>query len=233
MSSNRATRLFLLASLLLCTSQFARAQPGIVADSRRLVWPNVGIAGAIRPRPTICGTPTPGATAAAINAAIAACPTGQTVFLAAGTYNIDGIDFGGGKSNVTLRGAGANQTLIVFNSTASVGCNGWFPDVCIHSSDTNYKGGPSNIANWSSSTATACPPGYSGACYPRGLNTITLSSTTNLAVGKPLILDQLNDDTSGSSFSDRGAIYVCAVSSCSDDSSGGPGGAARPGRDQI
>src|SRR5262249_53522408 len=99
MSSNRATRLFLLASLLLCTSQFARAQQGIVADSRRIDWTNVGIAGGIPPRPTICATLNPGATAAAINAAIAACPTGQTVFLAAGTYNIDAIDFDGGQAH--------------------------------------------------------------------------------------------------------------------------------------
>src|SRR5262249_46048785 len=135
--------------------------------------------------------------------------------------------------NVTLRGAGADQTFLVFNPTASVSCNGWQPDVCIHSSDTNYKGAPTNSTTWTSTTTTACPPGYSGTCYPKGLTTIMLGWTTKLAVGKPMMLDRLNDDTSGSNFGDNGGIYVCAVAACSDDSNGGPGEAARPGRDQV
>jgi len=51
-----------------------------------------------------------------INSAIAACPSGQVVFLSAGTYNIGQITFGS-ESGVTLRGAGAGQTVI--NTTAS------------------------------------------------------------------------------------------------------------------
>src|SRR5262249_61611617 len=127
-------------------------------------------------------------------------------------------------SNVPAAGAGADQTFLVFNPTASVSCNGWQPDVCIHSSDTNYKGAPTNSTTWTSTTTTACPPGYSGTCYPKGLTTIMLGSTTNLAVGKPMMLDQLNDDTIGSNFGDNGGIYVCAVAAFSDDSNGGRGG---------
>ena len=232
------TRLHLCFCGLAVTSLVTLAAPAraqsVVADSRRILWSQVGIPGGIPTRPTICATLNPGVTATQINSAIASCPAGQTVRLQPGTYNIDGIDFGAAKSNVTLRGAGANQTFLIFNANASVlTCNGWEPDVCIHSTDTNYKGAPTNLANWSSTSTIPCPADYSGTCYPKGLNSITLSSTTNLAVGKPMIIDQLNDDSSGSNFGDNGGIYVCATAICSDDSDGGPGEAARLGRDQL
>ena len=64
----------------------------------------------------VCATLNPGATATQINAAITACPSGQVVSLAAGTYSIsdDGVVM---KSGVTLRGAGADKTLLVFSTT--------------------------------------------------------------------------------------------------------------------
>ena len=75
-----------------------------------------GVPGGIPNRTTIYRTLTPSNTAAEINAAIAACPSGQVVYLSAGEYNIGQISFGS-KSGVTLRGAGAGQTII--NATAS------------------------------------------------------------------------------------------------------------------
>ncbi len=142
--------------------------------------------------------------------------------LNAGTYNIGGIDFGGGKSNVTLRGAGADQTFLVFNN--DVGCHGFLADVCMESSDLNWRGGPSNLTNWT-------------AGYAKDTTTITLASVPNLKVGFPLILDQL-DDTS-----DNGGIMVTdsngTMSSTSPGVSGpyslegNGGGAQRPGRQQL
>src|SRR5881628_3102061 len=88
---------------------------GILDPSRAIDWSRAGIAGGIPNRTTICATLNPGSTAAEINDAVTACPAEQVVFLAAGTFNLDaGIIL---KTDVTLRGAGANQTKLVFNGT--------------------------------------------------------------------------------------------------------------------
>ena len=82
----------------------------IIPTDRRIDWTYTGIPGGIPNRTTIYTTLSPGATAAQINTAISACPSDQVVLLSAGTYNISGmINL---KSNRTLRGAGANQTII-------------------------------------------------------------------------------------------------------------------------
>jgi len=198
----------------------AQQWSGIIDPGRAVDWSTVSPTGGVGNRTTICTTLNPGASASQINSALQSCASGGVVYLNAGTYSIAGIDFGAGKSNVTLRGAGADKTLLVFNSSAAIGCNGWWADVCMHSSDTNFSGAPSNTANWT-------------AGYAKGSRVITLSSTANLKVGMPVLLDQLNDDPSGSNDGDNGNIYVCAVSTCSDDSGGGPGGSARVGRDQV
>ncbi len=192
---------------------------GIIDPSRAVDWTTVGVPGGIPTRTNVCATVAAGSTAAQINAAIAGCASGGVVMLAAGSFNLSSsIDFAG-KTNVTLRGAGADKTLVTFSS--SVSCRGQNADVCVDSGDTNWAGGPSNAANWT-------------AGYARGATSITLDKTTNLKVGSPLFLDQMNDDATG--VSDDGNIYVCTEVSalCNDDGpSGGPGGASRTGRDQT
>src|SRR5205809_2033485 len=106
-------RVLLLCSLLvLCLSTPAHAQlwSGIIDPSRAVDWSQAGIPGGIPNRTTICATLNPGATAAQINSALAACPSGQVVFLNAGTYNLSGALSFSGHSNVTLRGAGPDRT---------------------------------------------------------------------------------------------------------------------------
>jgi hypothetical protein len=121
------------------------------------------------------------------------------VFLNAGTYSIDspGININN-KSNVTLRGAGADQTKLVFTSAGHNGCNGLGAAFCIRFTDTGWwQGSPGTTANWT-------------AGYAQGTTQITLSTTANLQVGKVMVLDQL-DDTS-----DDGSIYNCqTVGDCS------------------
>lgn len=205
-----------LLVLVFLTGQNVYGQQTIVAPSRSVDWRNVGISGGVPARSIVCATLSAGATAAQINSAIAACPSGQVVKLNAGTYNLSaGINFNN-KSNVTLRGAGADQTFIVFGSGAGIGCHGLTANVCLDAADTNWPGGTSNTANWT-------------AGYAKGATTITLSSTTNLAVGKPLVLDQLDDTT------DSGDIYVCetVAGRCNDDGpSGGSSGGQRNNRAQ-
>lgn len=216
----------ILILLLATFSLNAQTWSGIVDASRAANWAGVGISGGIPARTTICSTLTSSATAANIESAISGCTAGQVVYLSAGTYNLSaGITFGA-KSNVTLRGAGADQTFLVFSNDDS--CHGASSSICIDSSDTNWKGGTSNSATWS-------------AGYTKGTTTITLSSVTNLKVGNPLILDQLDDATAPC---DDGSIIISASStacaSATSPGSVGPfslegngGGAQRSGRQQT
>src|SRR5690242_11823690 len=187
----------------------AQSASGIIAPNRMVDWSNAGVQGGIQNRTTVCATLSPGASASEINSAIASCPSGQVVYLNAGTYNLSsGITFGK-TDNVTLRGAGANQTFLVFSAGSS--CNGPVSDVCFAGS-SNWSGGPNNTASWTGG-------------YSTGTTTITLGSTSNLAVGNLLILDQMDD------ASDTGQVFVCGTQGvCSLE---GPAGSTRSGRSQT
>jgi hypothetical protein len=174
-------------------------------------WAGAGVSGGIPARATICTTLSAGVTTAQINSAIAACPENQTVFLNAGTYslgNTNGIQFGT-KNNVTLRGAGADATKLVFTGRGS--CTGAPSVICIASTwigITGHGGDPQNLQNWT-------------AGYAQGSTVLTFASTAGLAVGNTVILDQLDDS------SDTGGIYVCGDALvCSYD--GGHGNSRDP-----
>lgn len=198
----------LLALILLSFCTHSQAQT-VIDASRRIDWSGAGVEGDIPTRTTICATLKPGATAAQINSAIAACPSGQVVKLNAGTYNLSsGIDFNG-RSNVTLRGAGPDQTFLVFSG--GVSCGGLGADICIQNGALNSTDWPGNTADWT-------------AGYSVDTTSITLSSTANLKVGSLLMLDQLDDRSDGD------GIYVCQMPrGCATE---GPGGSGRPGRVQ-
>lgn len=205
-------RLSLLVSLVILgfsAHSYAQNASGIVNSSRVIDWSKAGIPGGTPTSTAICTTLNPGATAAQINSAIAACPSGQVVFLSAGTYNLtSGIDFDN-SSNVTLRGAGGDQTSLVFSG--NVNCFGLSADVCFRNGDNSYAGGPAHSASWT-------------AGYSKGTTQITLSSTSGLTVGNTLVLDQINDS------SDSGGVYVCeAQGACASE---GPAGAERSDRAQ-
>ena len=198
--------LLLLPAILLCLPTLSQAQSGIIDPSRRVDWTGAGIPGGVPNRTTICATLNPGATAAQINNAIAACNNG-VVFLSAGTYNLSsGIDFAG-KSNVTLRGAGPDQTTLVF--TGNVDCWGQAASICVRNADLNWTGGAAHSATWTGG-------------YAKGTTQITLGSTAGLSVGSVLILDQDNDTT------DTGGVYVCDTNNaCATDTSSS---SSSPGR---
>src|SRR5580765_4261995 len=131
-----------LPLLVFCLSGYAHAQPwsGIIDSSRAADWSSAGVTGGIPNRTTICATLNPGATAAQISSAITSCPSGQVVFLNAGTYNLSaGIEFAN-KSNVTLRGAGPDKTFLVF--TGDINCAGQHADICVRNGDVSWSGGP-------------------------------------------------------------------------------------------
>lgn len=178
--------------ILMHTSD-VRAQ-NIIDAQRRVDWSRVGTS--IPARLGTCATLNPGASGEAISAAIQNCPSGQTVFLNAGTYSISGgINFGN-KSGVTLRGAGANRTFLNFISSDS--CHGQSADICVASLDNSHRQEPSNSANW-----------VGTGPWPKGTTQISLSNVNNLQVGDPIILDQLDDGADGKE------IYVCQSLDCS------------------
>jgi hypothetical protein len=182
--------------IFLCVSEclYAQAWSGILSPSRAIDWTSAGVVGGIPNRTTICSTLNPGATAAQINAAISSCPSGEVVYLNAGTYNISdgGIVM---QNNVTLRGAGANQTLLVFTSDNS--CNGAGAVVCFLGGPEYYgaasvQPGGTNAATWSGG-------------YAQGATQITLTSigSSGISVGQYINLDQADDTT------DNGNFIIC------------------------
>jgi hypothetical protein len=180
--------------LLIPAAIHAQQWSGIIDPSRAVGWLNAGLPGGIPNRTTICATLNPGTTSAQINSAIANCPPNQVVYLNSGTYNItSGITFAG-HNNVTLRGAGADQTVLVF--TGGDNCGGLGGDVCVINSTGYYVGTPtvlpggSNAANWT-------------AGYAKGTTQVTLDNVAGLSVGSIIVLDQAND------ASDPGGVIVC------------------------
>jgi hypothetical protein len=200
--------LLLLSLIILSLPAYSHAQP--IDPGRRIDWTKAGVPGGIPNRTTTCATLNPGATAAQINSAIAACRSGQVVSLRAGTYSLSaGIVFNN-KSNVTLRGAGPDQTFLVFAGGSP--CGGLGGDLCFINGDANSSGDPRNVANWT-------------AGYAARATSITLSQKPSLQVGSLIILDQLDDMTT-----DTGQVWLCqTVNVCSQQQGAGNG---RPKRAQ-
>src|SRR6185436_3795420 len=203
--------LFFLCGLGIAASVDAQT---IISPARRIDWSAAGVPGGIPDRAAICATLNAGATAAQINGALASCPGGQVVKLEAGTFNLStGIVFNN-KNGVTLRGAGPDRTFLIFSAGNS--CGGLGGDVCFMNGDTNFSGGPGNVANWTGG-------------YAAGSNIITLGANTagglKPSIGTLLTLDQLDD------ADDNGALWVCQrVNVCSQQGGVGQG---RPGRGQT
>jgi len=153
---------------------------GILASSRATDWSVAGVSGGIpTSRSTNCATLSAGATAAQINSAIAACPSGQVVFLNAGTYSLStGIVM---KSNVTLRGAGADQTFLVMTGLNS--CTGWYASICVSGSGS-YYGGSVSATNWTGG-------------YAKGSTQLTVASASGISAGTMLTVDQADDTAIG------------------------------------
>jgi len=150
-------------------------------DSTRIIdWSNPGV-GAIPARATLCANLTPTVTLAQINAALQSCPSGQTVFLSAGTYRIPGtISI---PSNVTLRGAGADQTIL--NATGTGG------GYTVHLGSGSVQYNPITIV----SGATA------------GSTSILVKNASGFRVGNYLVITETNNP---SFVSSSGADGLCS-----------------------
>jgi hypothetical protein len=188
----------------------------VLSPSRGTSWSTAGVTGGIPANRTQCGeTIAPyNGSATPINNALAACGPEQYVLLGAGTFHLSSGILISSHNNVTIRGSGSNETFLVFSGSNP--CQGIIADICVASSDVNWKGQPSNGAvAWT-------------AGYAKGTTTITLAAVPNLVVGHPIILDQQDDDK------DDGSVLVCSSNTspiCSLQ--GNSGGAQRSGRNQV
>jgi len=162
---------------------------GILAPSRAIEWSGAGVPGGIPSGSwTQCGSTiapygssgSP-ASPSTINNAIAACAPNTYVQLGAGTFYLSSGIVVEGHNSVEVRGMGASSTSLVFSGADS--CQGASATICFASSDINWAGGPTNVAGWTA------------ASYAPGTTTISLASVPNLAVGNPILLDQLDSTT--------------------------------------
>lgn len=162
----------LLAALFFGQMSHALAD-NLIPDNRRITW-NPGIPGGIPYRTTIFANVKNSPynavgdgvhdDTAAIQQAISACPTGQVVYIPAGTYKTtSALSIGRFK---TVRGAGPTQTKIISYGTDDV-----FDLV-------------SGSISWAAADIT------SG--YTKGSTNLTLSTSTLASVGCYLCVDQLN-----------------------------------------
>lgn len=186
----------LFFTLVLLTSTVARGQAwsGIINVSRAVDWSSAGVTGGIPNRTTVCATLNPGATTAQINSAISSCPTSQVVSLNSGTYNLTGsINI---THNVTLRGAGASKTILVFSGSAA-SCQGGNAAICVNGiyNGSWWPGPPGpNGAPASQTVSWVGTNGQTGV-YTKGATVLNLASApTGLQVGWILMLSQ-NDDS--------------------------------------
>jgi hypothetical protein len=218
----RERLLFLWLAVLMVIPYCVRAQAwsGVLNPARAIDWSAAG-AGPIPNRTAVCSTIAPySGSAATINSAIASCLSGQVVQLQAGTFALSsGIVFRN-KNNVTLRGAGPDQTFIVF--TNGDACGGNQADVCIDNGDNNDCAGcgsPANVGSWTGGYAPSSTTITIG-----GIVGGTTGNSAALVVGQMVFLDQ-TDDTS-----DTGQVYVCQTQDVCSQQPGSQNG--RPGRGQ-
>lgn len=222
--------LFLLISILFLLSACSYGQQlwnGAISSGRAINWVNAGVTGGIPTRTTACstqpslaaGSGNASANTSSINSAITACAGTSTVInLPAGTWYVAGGIGVNAKSNYTLRGAGADQTILRW--TTSYSCQGNGGNICIWNGDGgNPNYGMNNQAAWT-------------AGYSQGATSITISvpskgSISNLQAGQQMIMWQ-NDPTS-----DTGTIFNCNGTNFDCTSEGQPGQNGPPGASQT
>lgn len=209
-------RRLLIALALLASPLSAQQWSGIVAPSRAVDWTAAGVPGGIPSANwTRCGSViapygssgSPG-DPTTIQNAINACGSNQYVELGAGTFYLGqaaGQPAGVGglslKSNMAIRGQGADKTFVIF--TAHNGCAGLFPGFCISGGTnpdftTTYYGSPTvqpggtNAGTWT-------------AGFSQGTTSITVTNVGTNAIhnGQYVNLDQRNDTA------DNGSLFIC------------------------
>ncbi|MGC1871370.1 MAG: glycosyl hydrolase family 28-related protein [Acidobacteriaceae bacterium] len=174
--------LLLLTFFVFNIYSYAQLWSPILNANQAIDWSSSGVDG-IPARTSNCASLTSAATLAQINSALASCPSGQTVYLATGTYSIPGtINV---PSNVTLRGAGADQTIL--NATG---------------------GGGGDVVSLGSGGPTYNPISITGGSSA-GSTSITVSNSSGITVGNYLVITETNNPSYVSSEGSEGNCDWC------------------------
>lgn len=221
-------RLLLVMLLLFPAAASAQNWAGILAADRGADWSASGVVGDIPSASwsncvtSACNTLFGGTvTNTTITNALNSAPSNTVVRVPAGTFSVGAINIS--RSNVVLRGAGANATRL--NFTSQYTGNGYGTGRVV-----NVGGAATGTPRFGGVTTATWTAGYS-----RGTTVITLSSTSGLIAGPPgtgtlIFLDQQDDTVDG--YPAAGDIYSCATSSNSCSNQGG-NNYARSGRAQV
>ena len=184
-----------LAILLWATAASGQLWSGILAATRATDWTSPGVTGGIPTNRTKSGSTIAAytGTAATINTALAAAPSGTYVELGAGTFNLSTSIVM--QSNVTLRGQGMSTLLnfTAFGNTSFFWGSGQVA-VMFQQTDTGMvevapalASVPSAKINWTGTNGQA-------GVYSQGATVVNLASTpTGLAAGDTLVLWQSDD----------------------------------------
>jgi hypothetical protein len=219
----------------LSTPAYGQAWSGLLSPSRATDWSKAGVQGGIPSASWAqCGSTiaaygssgSPGSPST-IQTAINNCTANHYVQLGAGNFYLSGSIYFQGRSNIEIRGMGANSTFIYFYGNTGVGgdnCGGYFGTICFESSDVMYPGQISNTTTWT-------------AGYTQGATQITLSNVCPnvcLTIGNPVILTQQTTPTDAGGVlevdADTGGHPFVAPGNGGPYS--GQGSNSYPGRDQ-
>ena len=231
--------LFLLLSVVLHAQQ---PWSGIISTPRATNWSLAGLPGDTPPDSSWAqcgaaiaayGSSSSYASPSTIQSAINNCGANEYVLLGAGDFYLTGgVSL---KSNVVLRGSGANQTRVHVSSAQS--CNGISGLVCIVGS-TVWSGscsinvGGNTYSMWSCPSGTAYASGWQYGAnwtsgYSQGAATITLDNVNGIVVNQtPIVLDQCDTGFTGSAGTENCTGTAGVITSASVYSGGGGSGYA-------
>jgi hypothetical protein len=159
----------------------AQTWASFLLPGQAIDWTGTGV-GTIPARAVSCAQLTPAASLAKINAALASCPSGEAVTLAPGTYTIPGTLRV--PSNVTLRGAGADKTIL------------------------NATGSGESVILLGAGSVPFAPRVISGGATT-GSTQITLGTTLGISAGKYLVITEANDPAYVTSAGSGGNCNWC------------------------
>ena len=190
----RRKTLVFTAIMVLCFSGYSRSQEwsGILLPARAIDWSASGVPGGVPTRSNICATIQASAygngssdATSGIQAALNGCAANSVVALSAGTFLINGsLSI---PSNVSLRGAGADQTILNLNGSGRAAIN-------MGSGDP-----PNALANSVNITGGATA----------GSSSIVVANAANFTVGGYVHITELNDPTYVTDVGSGGACTWC------------------------
>jgi len=165
---------------------------GLLDSSRAIDWSNSGIPGGIPHRTTICSTISASTygdgssdATSGIQSALNSCPSGQVVFLSSGNFRISTLNI---PSNVTLRGAGPDKTILQLYGSGSAISLGTGMLSC-------YSDAPKAVSITGGTTA--------------GSTSIIVSSASGISVGSYLYITELNNPNYVSQVGHEGNCSWC------------------------